>query len=126
MIVKLRCETCGHAVDWNPSKTRERRCKEIKEQARGLNPVRKVYCWGRLVREDKPSKKQMTDLEQAEHCEKQRLIAERKMKRAMTSMNLWSRRRKYYLDKANGRIQREAKPQVEKPKRDRLSREIEI
>jgi hypothetical protein len=122
MAFRLKCDKCGHTTE---SATRDRRCKQIVEEVRGLNPPKKYYCWGRLLTHDR-ARKETTDLEKAEHAGRQLAAAMAKVKRAMTSVDLWTRRQKYYMAKAEGRIRREAKPTERKPKRDRDSRAIEL
>lgn len=116
----LRCVECGftHATE-----TRWRRCRQLVEKSIGLNPARKYYCGGALVQVVK-KKAEKSDLEMAEYADKQYKIAMTRVKRNMTSADLWNRRRTYYLKKAEGKIRvYERKP---KTVVDRHSRAIDL
>lgn len=118
MTFRLKCTKCGHVTTTDK---RTRRCKEVVEVARGLNKPQQMLCWGMLARVER-TRKVETDLDKAAFAEKQLALATSKMKRAVTSMELWARRRTYYLKKAEGMLQRA--PRVDKPKIDRHTRAI--
>lgn len=119
-LLRLKCDKCGRVTE---TKHRLRACRQIILKSVGLNQARNYYCGGKLVKVER-KKATKSDLDLAEYADTQYKAAMARVKRAMTSANLWSRRRTYYLKKAEGKIRvYERKP---KTKQDRHSRAIDL